>query len=632
MLDHLSNQRGGFKMTGEIQNGMIMAIFKDPLTEREILLVKNNKKETVYIKEDETDTKNCLNLVGQTVSYIHTERIHDKQFASINKAASLAVEQLKSSFEKDPKAIYEAEVIQLKEDKVILEMNHYMVHLKRSDLTKDPITLSDLLSVGDKIEVKIKKMWARYIEVEVVHPLNAKGMFTRSQLNEEDLLYGVISAIKELEKTTDDSKEIAKHIFVTIGHELDLLAPDNCHLKLSDGVPVVVKINQLSSDSEGNLRGKVLRCLESDEKKSNHIIIDTPSPKVGDLLTGQVRLVREDFEFNEKILILLSQGLQIIVPFSELSAEDRAVFDIDWIGREITVKILSVNESIIGSKKQHDEEYRQQFISSWQADPDQIKLAYVTWIGSIGYILRVENEDVFLLKSDYMLTQASSKEPQLNDRLYVQLKTVKESVIHVKAISDYQSHELLTLGVTEKTLETKTSRTFSPKTGMITKLMKKGAYINVNDIHTYLPNISFSFGKTRVKDIYRLGDTLTVRYNATKEGHIMVAASPKFTGDELGMTFNELEEGMLVHGVIRTIKTSKNSSNRIEVFTSLGFNLDALSENPEYFEVEEGDRVIFKINQLRENQHVHGRIIRNLSSPRTRNDKIDNAVEIQCNQ
>lgn len=618
-------------MIKEIQWGMVVAITTDPLTNEQSMIVKNNQNKTIYIKQEETDNQNLMDLIGESVFYIQTEMIDDKQFASINQAVSLAVEQLKSSFEKDPEAVYESEVLRHKEGEVLMKMNNYIVHLQRSNLTQDPIILSDLLSIGDKVDVKIKKISKNYIEVEAVHPLNIKGMFTCSQLKEDDLLYGVINSIKERKKTANDSEEKRKHLFVTIGNQLDLLAPDNCNLKLCKGDPVVVKVNQLSSD--GKFRGKVLRCLESSEQKLNVILNDIPSPKVGDQLKGQIRLIREDFQFNEKILILLSQGLQIIVPFSELSAEDRAVPDIDWIGREITVKIISVNESIVGSKKQEDEEHRQQFISSWQSDPNQIKLAYITEIGSIGYILSVENEEVFLFKSDYMLTCSSSKEPQLNDRLYVQLKTAQGSMIHVKQISDYQEYELMTLGVSEKASETNDFSTPPQKTGTITELTNKGATININGIHTYLPNLLFSFGKIRVKDIYQLGDELTVRYNSTKEDHIMVVASPKYTEDEAGLTFNELEEGMLTHGVIRRIRTFENSNPPIstQVFTCIGFKIEALSSTPDYFKVEEGDRVIFKINQVNEDGRIRGRILRNLSNPCIRADEVESTVMNQLN-
>lgn len=620
-------------MEVEIQWGVVIAVTTDPLTKKQTLIVKNNKKETVYIKDDEIDIRNVIDLIGETVSYICIDKIEGKQYASMKKAGILALEQLEIAFEKDPTATYEAEVIQWKHGNVHLRMNHYIVHLIRNDITKDPIILSQLLSIGEKIQVRIKRICNRYIQVEAVETLNFEGIFTASELKENDFVYGVISNIKDIKKTTEDSQELVKHIFVNIGHQLDLLAPYNYNFEVVEGQPVIVKINQI--DSDGKLRGKVLRSLKHEDKKTEISMPATRLPQLGDIRTGKVRLIRHDSQLGEKILILLSQGQQIIVPFSELSAEDLPNSELDWIGRRITVKIISVNQQLIGSKKQKDEEDRQQFISQWQVDPNHIKLAYLKEIGSIGYILSVENEEVFLLKSDYYLSSPTSEEPQLNDRFYVQLKSIQGSVIHVKMVPDQKNHELMKLGITAKMLQPNQYQSFPKKTGVITKIMKKGAYLNTNGIHTFLPNTLFSFGKTRIKDIHQLGDELDVHFSSYKKSHIIVAASPRFSQDEIGLKLNELEKDMLAYGVIRRIKHIENPelSTPSQVFTSIGFKLEALSSQSNYFQVEEGDRVIFKINQINEGPKIRGRIIRNLSkqidiSSKTKLD----LTEQKCNE
>ena len=64
--------------------------------------------------------------------------------------------------------------------------------------------------------------------------------------------------------------------------------------------------------------------------------------------------------------------------------------ELTWIGKTVTVKVTEVAGRLLGSKKQKDDENRQSFIHHWQRHPDMIKLAYLKEIGTLGYILEVD--------------------------------------------------------------------------------------------------------------------------------------------------------------------------------------------------------------------------------------------------
>ena len=150
---------------------------------------------------------------------------------------------------------------------------------------------------------------------------------------------------------------------------------------------------------------------------------------------------------------------------------------------------------------------------------------------------------------------------------------------------------------------------------MITKLMKKGAYIKLQGLDVFLPNTLFSLGLSRVKDVYQEQETLSVKIHAHKDKKIIVHANPRFI-EHTGLTQDELKVGMFVYGVVRRIISKVNIQTNEEefmIFTSIGFKLEGISSNPKYFEVEEGDCVIFKVNQIREEGKIRGRIVRALS-------------------
>ena len=74
---------------------------------------------------------------------------------------------------------------------------------------------------------------------------------------------------------------------------------------------------------------------------------------------------------------------------------------------------------------------------------------------------------------------------------------------------------------------------------------------------------------------------------------------------------------MLIYGVVRKIDHSQNDETGLiqkSIFTSIGFKLEGLSPQSEYFEVEEGDAVIFRVNQIKENGNIRGRIVRKLAT------------------
>ena len=87
------------------------------------------------------------------------------------------------------------------------------------------------------------------------------------------------------------------------------------------------------------------------------------------------------------------------------------------------------------------------------------------------------------------------------------------------------------------------------------------------------------------------------KIHAHKDKKIIVHANPRFI-EHTGLTQDELKVGMFVYGVVRRIISKVNVQTNEEefiIFTSIGFKLEGLCSKPKYFEIEEGDCVIFKL-------------------------------------
>ena len=592
-----------------VKQGRVMAIMMDPAMEEEVLIVKNDE-ETVYILSQEVGRSNAINYIGFVVEYVHDQVVEGRQYASVKKLQATAFTQLKAEFEANPNAEYQATVLQVEESAARLRLNHCIANLERYDLSPDPVKLSDLLKVGDEIAVRIKVIQKEYIQVEAVEKQYVKGTFDLSDLEEGDLVYGVVHRTKVIRKVVDDSFEKADHTFVTIARDVDALAPLQPHRPVEAGQEVVFKINQINSD--GRVRGKILRVLSPKKESLKEQKKAPTAPQVGDTCTGRVKLIRDDYQLGEKVLILISQGQEIVVPYSELSGSDASAQEIGWLGAQITVKIIATGSRLLGSKRQKDGEDRQSFIAKWQENPEVIKPAYLKEIGAIGYILRIGREEVFLLKSDHRLVSQDLDESNINDKIYVRLKSVQGDIVNVTTALDFKEQELKKLGVTEEDFKLENRNNLPIYDGVITKLMKKGAYVEIDGVRVFLPNTLFSLGLTRVKDVHQVGDSISVKLYAYKDQTLVVRSNPRFI-QESGLVLKELKPGMLACGVVRKICSHENPETGAlsqQIFTSLGFKLEGLSPHSQYFDIEEGDHVIFRVNQIRENGSIRGRIVR----------------------
>lgn len=597
-------------MNTTIRQGQVVAILPDENEEKELLVVKNGI-ETVYIPEEEVNVSNAINFIGTTVVYECTDYQAGRQYASIKQTETKALTQLKADYEADPMAQYEAEVVMVENDHARLRINHCLVRLERFDYVQEAIILPELIRVGDRFPVRIKLIHKDYVQVEAVHLQTRPHALQLSDLQEGDLVYGVVNRTKIIRKKVEDSLEKSHHVFINIADGIDALAPLQSHRPAEAGQIVVAKLNQVNAD--GRVRGKLLRILKHPLKPINPELNEGES-EIGTIRTGWVKLIRDDYELGEKVLVVDCQNEWVTVPVSELSPYDGSRTDLGWIGRQIKVQITHTSPRLLGSKRQADQLCRRQFIEEWQSNPSQVKSAYLNEVGSLGYILNIGQEEVYLLKSDYRASHPEMPDPQPHEKLFVQLKHVQGDVINVLPGIPSKEQTLSALGLTEEQLQTTPKEELPLYPAQIVKLMKKGAYLMINDIRVYLPNMLFSLGKTRVKDVHRVGDWIRIRPQNYRDHRLVVSACPRLV-DEEGLLPEEIEVGMLAYGIVRKINPGQHPETgepQAQVFTSIGFKLEGLSPASQYFEVEEGDPVIFRIHQIRENGSIRGKIVRPL--------------------
>ncbi|MFJ8531229.1 S1 RNA-binding domain-containing protein [Bacillus sp. NPDC094106] len=137
----------------------------------------------------------------------------------------------------------------------------------------------------------------------------------------------------------------------------------------------------------------------------------------------------------------------------------------------------------------------------------------------------------------------------------------------------------------------------------ITKVLRFGAFVEINGVSVLLRNSDFAEGFTSLREVKQAGDVVKVKLTKVTENHrILVQAVEKFKTNSV-MSLDKFEPNQVVLGRIRSVKPWG-------CFVCIEANIDALCPIPGTFDVEEDMLVSFRITQVRvDEKKVRGKII-----------------------
>lgn len=235
------------------------------------------------------------------------------------------------------------------------------------------------------------------------------------------------------------------------------------------------------------------------------------------VLSGVVRLVQFDQELETDVVMVEVEGQPVLITREELELKVRRRSLVDYIGQEISFKVLSVDEEaglVLGTARQ----------------------------------LKIEELDGLA-------------------------KELEEGAV---------------------------------KVATITKILPYGAYLEIDGQSVQMLNKDFSEDYTTIRDVLDEGDTIEVVFTRyTPSRNLRVEAKQKFASDST-MSFDLLSPNQVVLGVVRNVKPWG-------CYVCVAPNLDALCPVPPNMDIQEGDKVTFKITQVRnEEKRVRGKIIKKI--------------------
>lgn len=138
----------------------------------------------------------------------------------------------------------------------------------------------------------------------------------------------------------------------------------------------------------------------------------------------------------------------------------------------------------------------------------------------------------------------------------------------------------------------------------VVNVLKYGAYVEAEGVTGLLKNVDFADDYTTVGEVLKVGDKINVKLKkVSTNDRLIFEAIEKYKNPTI-MSFDMFERDQVVLGVVRNVKPWG-------VYVCIAPGLDALCPIPGTGEVEEGQKVSFRITQIKpEEQRVRGKIVR----------------------
>lgn len=141
----------------------------------------------------------------------------------------------------------------------------------------------------------------------------------------------------------------------------------------------------------------------------------------------------------------------------------------------------------------------------------------------------------------------------------------------------------------------------------VIKILKYGAYVDIEGVTGLLKNVDFADDHTTVGDVLKIGDSVNVRLKKlSSNGNLVFEAVQKYKSPTI-MDFSMFQKDQVVLGTIRSIKPWG-------MYVCIAPNVDALCQIPSTGEFEEGQKVTILIKKVMpEEKRVRGKVIRSLN-------------------
>lgn len=236
----------------EILKGLVVRTQFDEELDTEIIEMDLEGMRGIIKREDldyQVEWKSLVGFIGMEVYYIVKDVDFENKiiYCSRKEAQEMVEEDILKRLQEGE--VFNATVTGLVRYGAYVEIQGIYALLKNTDFSDDHVKVKDVLNVGDKINIKLKKIsMNNRLTVEPIQKYELKTILKFDNFERDQVVLGVVNGIKPW------------GAYVTIAPGLDALCPIPPTEEIEEGTKVSFRITQVQEDKE-RVRGKIIRVL-----------------------------------------------------------------------------------------------------------------------------------------------------------------------------------------------------------------------------------------------------------------------------------------------------------------------------------------------------------------------------------
>lgn len=236
----------------QVLKGLVKVVQYDQELGTDVLILDLDGVKAVIKREDvdlEVEWKSLVGFLGREVNFTVVEIDQEKDLLFCSRKDAQAVKKQEVVERLTEGEVFNAQVINILKYGAYVEIEGVTGLLKNVDFADDYTTIAEVLKVGDKVNVKLKKISSNdRLIFEAIEKFKNPTIMGFQMFERDQVVLGVVRNVKPW------------GAYVCIAPGLDALCPIPGTGEIEEGMKVSFRITQVRDD-EQRVRGKIVRIL-----------------------------------------------------------------------------------------------------------------------------------------------------------------------------------------------------------------------------------------------------------------------------------------------------------------------------------------------------------------------------------
>jgi small subunit ribosomal protein S1 len=236
----------------QVLKGLVKVVQYDQELGTDILILDLDGVKALIKREDvdlEVEWKSLVGFLGREVNFIILELDQAKDMLVCSRKDAQAVKKQEIVERLTEGEVFNAQIINILKYGAYVEIEGVTGLLKNVDFADDYTTIGEVLKVGDKVNVKLKKISSNdRLIFEAIEKFKNPTIMEFQMFERDQVVLGVVRNVKPW------------GAYVCIAPGLDALCPIPGTGEIEEGMKVSFRITQVRDDEE-RVRGKIVRIL-----------------------------------------------------------------------------------------------------------------------------------------------------------------------------------------------------------------------------------------------------------------------------------------------------------------------------------------------------------------------------------